>query len=344
MKRRERRRLQQSNSDSEDNEINFAKNLKKVEKSDLNNNEKENNTKLNGEVENLLANGTQGYHTQNINHNRTKYKSPPRNDYSRPAGLSSDRCMRDFMSAKNRKFYSNTDKMSKNSTPRSERSYNTDISDSMVNNSQRDRSVVINSSANKHLNNTVDIFNTNNSVDKKDCKQVEYIFRSNSILRNENRLRNTSHSDIFGAKELVHKRTLSYQSDHSTSELGSNIVEKRSKRNFKNHDIPTTVDSVNNENIHTNNSLENANESKDAENIVENVSLRLSGLKSETTEKDLETLCRCCKLQIVSITLDRNIITHCCIGTGRINLKSPRHNNLTNFKNLLKLNGFNFKS
>lgn len=48
------------------------------------------------------------------------------------------------------------------------------------------------------------------------------------------------------------------------------------------------------------------------------VSFRMSGIKPFFTEKDFEALAREANMQVVSVNLDRNIITHSCNGTGNI--------------------------
>lgn len=48
------------------------------------------------------------------------------------------------------------------------------------------------------------------------------------------------------------------------------------------------------------------------------MSFRMSGIRQSFTEKDFEVLARKANMQMVSVNLDRNIITHLCNGTGNM--------------------------
>ncbi|EAN30755.1 hypothetical protein TpMuguga_03g00019 [Theileria parva strain Muguga] len=369
-------------SDVNSDDLNSVKNLREIEEYNL----KDENTRRNGESENFKSAKT-SFHTLNtvnnalnsVNNTPNTANTTPNtlnntvnnvnntvnntvnnvnnvgvnrfvvgNDFLRPAGLSSDRCMRDFASAKNRKFYSKMNYSNQSLTTESP-------TNSTLSNSTNSRTSVltkVSTACNK-----LEGENEENSVKKS----VERIFRSNSILRNENRMRNTTHEDIFGAKDYnkrtrhhshINSRDLSSthlnsrdlnsrdlnSRDINSRDLSSDYAELPTKRNSNSLNTLNSVNSVN--------SVNSINTVKSVDRVdrVENVLMSLWGLRSETSESELENLCRCSKVQIVSISLDRNIITHYCTGTGKINLKSPKLDNLTHFKKLLKLNGYNFKT
>lgn len=298
---------------------------------DLNSNNEENDDATNGETENVLA--------PSIDDNKSRCDSNDAEDYeitvkpyrsddktpynlynaiTRPAGLSSDRCVRDFMSAKYKKYHWNLSKMN-NYT---ETNLNTDS------------------------NNTT---KTNNTLDT-DTEAVKDIAKSNYLMRRENRLRNMGHSDIFGASNVDNKRILSLNSDNDYDAKLVNRTTKNAeyddyyvaKRLRSTDSYSSNSESCSEISNYTSSTTDAVTKTAGKNTDINNNTLYLihvSGLKSNSSEQQLINFCDSCKLKLLSVHLDRNIITHTCTGTGTIKVWSSKVD-LEDLLDLLRQNSF----
>ncbi|UKJ89277.1 hypothetical protein MACJ_002525 [Theileria orientalis] len=243
------------------------------------------------------------------------------NDFSKPAGLSSERCVRDFLTAKFRKYHSDKYKV----------------------NESLDKKAV----SDRNHSNTKD---ANNPPVTEDY--IREIVKSNYLIRRENRLRAMGHFDIFGASEVSNKRRLNHNADSNydvSGVTGSNLDfesnSSGSKRLRSNDSI--SVKSENNYGV-CNNCVsgstpnDTASVKEDNSKVVSLFVIQLSGLGSNACETQLVKICDSCKLHVISVNLDRNILTHSCTGTGTIRVRSSDRE-LYHLKELLKENGYTCK-
>ncbi|EKX72043.1 conserved hypothetical protein [Theileria equi strain WA] len=286
----------------------------------------------------------------------------------RPAGLSSERCTRDFSALKNRKFYSPIAHMD-------ETKYATEYSDSFGSenrhNIKRNHNLLVNGQKSPNTSNF-----------------MEAIYRDNCKMRNENRMKNQTHSYIFDDVPKVKRNRIMYQrmdSIDTTSTYADATASMLSIRTCSDSCQPTdTTDSIQtrldsqdslhefthsfqNEDAHfyhldtardhssingdssrlmadlAYKNVELLTKSGSPVHIERDVNMNLSGLKKETTERDLERLARLCDIHVVSTNLDINIITHCCTGTGKIIIRRPEKDALARLVSLLNKRGFRVK-
>ncbi|UKK01684.2 hypothetical protein MACK_001037 [Theileria orientalis] len=243
------------------------------------------------------------------------------NDFTKPAGLSSERCVRDFLTAKFRKYHSVKYK----------------VNETLDKKDDNDR----NHSNAKDANNT--------AISENDIREI---VKSNYLMRRENRIRGMGHFDIFGTSEVSNKRRLNHSTDSNCDVngiAGSNLDFESnssvSKRLRSNDSI--SVSSEKNYDM-VNNSISGGTPNDEASvkdgnsKVISLFVIQLSGLGSNACETQLVKICDSCKLHVISVNLDRNILTHSCTGTGTIKVRSSDRE-LYHLKELLKENGYTCK-
>ncbi|BAM41593.1 conserved hypothetical protein [Theileria orientalis strain Shintoku] len=242
------------------------------------------------------------------------------NDFTKPAGLSSERCVRDFLTAKFRKYHSDK--------------------------------YVVSESVDKRADNCRGYSNTKEVSTAITENDIREIVKSNYLMRRENRMRGMSHVDIFGASEVSNKRrlNLSVEPIYDVNGVAGSNRDSESKswvnKRMRSNDS-MSVNSESNyvmgrDSVTAGAFSDTASVKDDISKVVSLFVIQLSGLKSDACETQLIKICDSCKLHVISVNLDRNILTHSCTGTGTIKVRSS-NSELYHLQDLLRENGYTCK-